>query len=85
MELKKLEERSIKLNQIVAPNVKRIIADKCLKQCSVAKKAGYSNNQFSAMLNGRKLVKDVDVYRIASALEVDVNELFKEMEKETLM
>lgn len=30
-------------------------------------------------------VKDVDVFRIASVLEVDVNELFKEMEKETLM
>lgn len=76
-ELKKLEERRIKLNSIVAPNVKRIIKQKCLKQTAIAEKAGYTPNQFSSMMNGRKIIKDTDILNMAMALEVDANELFK--------
>lgn len=65
------------MNDITAPNVKRIIKDGCLKQSAVAKKAGYSEQQFSAMMNGRKVIKDIDILRIATALSVDANELFK--------
>ena len=65
------------LNSIVAPNVKEIIKDKCLKQSAVAKKAGYSEQQFCSMMNGRKIIKDIDILRISTALSVDVNELFK--------
>lgn len=65
------------MNSIVAPNIKEIIEDRCLKQIAVAKKAGYSKQQFSAMMNGRKIIKDIDILRIATALDVDVNELFK--------
>ena len=65
------------MNDIVAPNVKRIIKDRCLKQGAVAKKAGYSEQQFSAMMNGRKFIKDIDILRIATALSVEANELFK--------
>lgn len=68
------------MNSIVAPNVKEIIREKCLKQSAVAKKAGYSNQQFSAMMNGRKIIKDTDILRIAIALDVDANELFKKGE-----
>lgn len=65
------------MNDIVAPNVKEIIKDRCLKQSAVAKKAGYSEQQFSSMMNGRKVIKDIDILRIATALGVDANELFK--------
>lgn len=65
------------LNSIVAPNIKTIIKDKCLKQSAVAEKAGYSKQQFNAMLNNRKTIKDVDVLKIATALDVDANTLFK--------
>lgn len=65
------------MNSIVAPNIKTIIKDKCLKQSAVAEKAGYTKQQFNAMLNGRKVIKDVDVLRIATVLCVDANALFE--------
>lgn len=67
----------MELNSIVAPNVKRIIRERCLKQAAIAEKAGYTPNAFSAMMSGRKMIKDTDVVRIANALDVDANELFK--------
>lgn len=33
---------SEKLNSIIAPNVRRIIRENCLKQSAVAEKAGYT-------------------------------------------
>ena len=65
------------MNDIVAPNAKEIIKNRCLKQSAVARKAGYSEQQFSAMMTGRKVIKDIDILRITTALNVDVNELFK--------
>lgn len=65
------------LKSIVADSVSKIIKEKCLKQCAVAEKAGYSKQQFNDMLKGRKVIKDTDIFRIASALEVDANTLFK--------
>lgn len=64
------------MNSIVAPNVESIITRKCLKQCAVAEKAGYTKQQFNAMLKGRKVIRDMDILKIANALEVDVNALF---------
>ncbi len=64
------------MNSIVAPNVEAIITRKCLKQSAVAEKAGYTKQQFNAMLRGRKVIRDTDIMRIASALEVDANALF---------
>lgn len=60
----------------IATNTKRIIADKGLKQRAVAAKAGFSEKQFSALMNGRKIIKDVDVMAIANALETTPNDLF---------
>ncbi len=70
------------MNSIVAPNVEAIITKKCLKQSAVAEKAGYSKQQFNAMLRGRRVIRDVDVMKIMLALEVDANELFRLSEKE---
>lgn len=57
-------------------NVKEIIRRNCLKQRAVAQKAGYDEKAFSNMLNGRKIVTDVDVTKIAIALNVTPGELF---------
>lgn len=65
------------MNFIVAPNVEVLITEKCLKQSAVAKKAGYSIQQFNAMLRGRRVIRDIDVLKIMLALDVDANELFK--------
>lgn len=62
---------------IVASNTKRLIKDKGLLQKSVAEKAGYGQMKFSAMMNGRKLITDVDIVNIARALNVSASELFK--------
>lgn len=65
-----------KINEIVVQNIKRIIKQKCLKQSEIAKKAGYTPNQFSAMMNNRKVVKDTDILNILEVLDVEANELF---------
>lgn len=64
------------MNSIVAPNVEAIISKKCLKQSAVAEKAGYTKQQFNAMLRGRRVIRDTDIMRIAYALDVDANTLF---------
>lgn len=37
--------------------VKKVIHDKGMKQCVVAERAGFSESEFSNMLNGRKLLR----------------------------
>ena len=61
---------------ITAENAKRIINEKCLSKGAVGRKAGYDIKKFSNMLNGRKIITDVDVANIANALEVEPNELY---------
>ncbi len=61
---------------LIAANTKRIIADRGLKQRAVAVKAGFSEKQFSALMNGRRIIKDTDVMAIAIALDATPNDLF---------
>lgn len=61
---------------IIAENTRRIIQERGLKYKAVAQKVGMSEGQFSAILTGRKVVKDVDVISIANALGVTPNDLF---------
>lgn len=65
------------MNNTLVQNIRRIIHEKGLKQCAVAEKAGYSRQQFNAMLTGRRLITDIDICKITSALNVDANALFK--------
>lgn len=65
------------MSTVVIPNIRRIINERGLKQCAVAEKAGYSRQQFNAILTGRKLITDIDICKITSALNVDANALFK--------
>lgn len=51
-----------------------------LKQCAVAKKAGYTNHEFNDMVRGRRLIKIADAINLASVLGVTPNDLFALLE-----
>lgn len=61
---------------VIAEKVKQIINERCLRQGAIGEKAGYDEKKFSNMLNGRKIITDVDVANIANALGVEPNELY---------
>lgn len=63
-------------NSVVPENIERIIKEKGIKQYAVANKAGYTKQQFNDMLNGRKIIKAIDILAIAKALEVSPNDLY---------
>lgn len=60
----------------IASEIKHAMVEKGLYQKSVAERAGFSAQQFSDMLNGRKIIKAEYIPRIASALGVSANHLF---------
>lgn len=63
-------------NYPVARRISDLIREKGIKQGHIAVKAGYSENEFSAMLNGRKIIIASDIPKIAKALEIQPNDLF---------
>jgi len=65
-------------NAPIAKNISRIIQSKGLIKRSVAGRAGFLAQQFSDMLNGRRIIKPCDVLAIADALGVSVDKLFAE-------
>lgn len=68
--------RTADYNGVIPQNVLKIIQDTGVKQCVIAERAGYTKQQFSDMLNGRKIIKAMDVLRIARALNVTPNDLY---------
>lgn len=64
------------MNTAVIPNIRKIINERGLKQCAIAEKAGYSKQQFNAILTGRRLITDGDILKIIIALGIDANTLF---------
>ncbi len=67
-------------NAVVAENIKNIIEERGLKQSALAKKAGFSTQEFNAMLNGRRLIKAIEMVSIMDVLNVDANTLFSKKE-----
>jgi transcriptional regulator with XRE-family HTH domain len=66
-------------NSVVANRVREIIRKKGLKQAALAERAGFSAQEFSDMLNGRRLMRAIDIASIINALKdvgVDANYLF---------
>lgn len=61
---------------MIEKNIKDIIKNEGYLSKAIAKKAGYTEKAFSAMLNGRKVIRDVDIYNISEALHVSPNDLF---------
>lgn len=64
-------------NIVLPDNIARIINERGMKQGAVAERAGYSKQQLSDMLNGRRIIKPCDALAIANTLGVTMNELFK--------
>ena len=63
-------------NAMVPENIIRLIDERGLKQRAVAAKAGYRPQQFNDMLNGRRIIKVIDMLAIANALGVTPNILY---------
>lgn len=60
----------------IIDNIKNIIKSKKLKKGDIALKLELSDQQFSDILHGRKLLRVENIPLIAKALEVDIAELF---------
>lgn len=63
-------------NGCLAKSIKGVIKQKGLKQKNVAEKAGFSEKEFSAILNNRRIIRVDEVMDIANALGVTPNELY---------
>ena len=63
-------------NKPLAKGIKVIIAKKGLKNIYVAEKAGFTPQELSDMLNGRRLIKACDIPKLALAMEVKESELY---------
>lgn len=61
---------------VVAENVRKIIDNRGLKQKAVAEKAGYTDQQFSNLLCGRKKIETSDIMKLCKVLEVMPNDLY---------
>ena len=75
LNLESIEKKSNKIN-VVANNIRRIIEDRGLKQKKAAELCGYSQQTFSALLTGRKLIKTEDVIAFCNGLGITPNELY---------
>lgn len=64
-------------NSPVAEGIALLISENGIRQSFVAKKAGYSDQMLSDMLNGRKVIRACDIPRIASALSVTTNDIYE--------
>ena len=67
----------------VAIGIRKKMAEKRLRQKSVASLAGFTEQQFSDMLNGRKIIKACDLFQIADALGVEAADLLAECKPRT--
>lgn len=54
----------------------KLIQKKGIKQVYIADKAGYTAQELSDMLNGRKIIKLCDVPRLADALGVEIDDIY---------
>ena len=66
-----------KRSHFVGANVKRILQERGLKQKKAAENCGYPEQEFSAMLNGRRIIKESDVFILSMGLDIPYEELFR--------
>ena len=64
------------MNANVPNAISQIIERSGMKQCVVASRIGVTPQMLNDMLNGRRLIKPVDIANIAKALNVTPNDLF---------
>ncbi len=68
-------------NTPLSEGIRKIIAQKGLKNLYVAERADFTPQELSDMLNGRRLIKACDIPRLALALGVEINEIYAAGEK----
>ena len=61
----------------IRQRIKNCIDEKGLKQYIIARKAGFSQKQFSAMMTGRRKIYADDIEPICAALNVAADEFIK--------
>lgn len=66
-------------NAMLPVNIACAIKVRGLKNGVIAKRAGFSKQQFSDMLNGRKIIKPCDILAISDAIGISVGDLFREI------
>ena len=69
-------------NQPFAESISEAIRSKGMKQISVAKQAGLTGQQFSDMLNGRKLIRICDAVKLCQVVEVSFDDMIRWKESE---
>lgn len=65
-----------KYNVMLPVNIACAIKVRGMKNNAVAERAGFSAQQFSDMLNGRKIIKPCDILAISDAIGISVGDLF---------
>lgn len=60
----------------IAAGIQYIMAERGLIQRAVAERAGYTQQQFSDMMNDRKTIKATDIVPISKALGVSIQEVY---------
>lgn len=60
----------------VAVGIQNIIRERALMQSEIARRAGFSTQQFNDMLHGRKVIRADYMIPIANALSVEVQEIY---------
>ena len=68
-------------NTPLSEGIRKIIAQKGLKNLYVAERADFTPQELSDMLNGRRLIKACDIPRLALPLGVEINEIYAAGEK----
>lgn len=63
-------------NAMLPVNIACAIKMRGMKNNTVAERAGFTKQQFSDMLNGRKIIKPCDILAISDAIGVSVGDLF---------
>ena len=63
-------------NEPLARGLRTIIAASGFKNMHVAMKAGYSPQELSDMLNGRRIIKACDIPRLTKALGVKADDIY---------
>ena len=65
-------------NTPLSKGIQKIIVKKGLKNLYVAEKAGFTPQELSDMINGRRLIKACDVPRLATAPGVEAGDIYTE-------
>ncbi len=71
-----------KANAPFSEGLIKLMEERGVKQVYVAEKAGYTAQELSDMLNGRRLIKACDIPKIAEALGVNSDEIYEAGRKE---